>query len=183
MKKWIACAVLVATPAVADTYTIDRDHTYPGFEFSHMGISVWSGKFTRTSGKLTLDRAAHSGSVNILVNTDSISFGNSKMDAAAITEDWFNIQWHPTMVYTGDLKFEGDVPVAVDGKLTLLGNTRPLTLKINSFKCITHPIFRREVCGAVAEGELNRADYGMKLYSDGELGKVRLRITVEALKD
>ena len=73
--------------------------------------------------------------------------------------------------------------MAVEGKLTLLGNTRPLTLKINSFKCITHPIFRREVCGAVAEGELNRADYGMKLYSDGELGKVRLHITAEALKD
>jgi polyisoprenoid-binding protein YceI len=183
MKKWIACIALATTPALADTYTLDKDHTYPSFEFSHMGISVWRGKFTKTSGKLTLDRAAHTGSINVVVNTDSISFGNAKMDTAAVTADWFNVEWHPTMNFQGSLRFEGDVPVAVEGTLNMLGTTRPLILKINQFKCIPHPIFRREVCGAVAEGELNRADYGMKLYSDGEAGKVRLHITAEALKD
>ena len=187
MKHWIV-AVLAATAsasalAAADTYTIDKDHTYPSFEFSHMGISVWRGKFTRTSGKVALDRAARAGSVNILVNTGSIDFGHKAMDEFAIGADWLNVEWHPTMSYQGALRFEGDTPVAVDGRLTLLGNTRALNLKINSFKCIEHPMLKREVCGADAEGELNRADFGMKLYSEGEAGKIRLRIQVEALKD
>jgi polyisoprenoid-binding protein YceI len=53
-------------------------------------------------------------------------------------------------------------------------------LRINSFKCITHPFFRREVCGADAEGEFNRADFGMKQYSEGAL--IRLRIQVEGMR-
>ena len=187
MKHWIV-AVLAATASAsasgaADTYTIDKDHTYPSFEFSHMGISVWRGKFGKTSGRVTLDRAARTGSVNILVNTASIDFGHKAMNEAAIGADWFNIEWHPTMSYQGALRFEGDAPVAVEGRLTLLGTTRAMNLKINSFKCIEHPMFKREVCGADAEGELNRADFGMKLYSDGGMGKIHLRIQVEALKD
>jgi polyisoprenoid-binding protein YceI len=58
-----------------------------------------------------------------------------------------------------------------------------VTLKINSFKCIDHPFYKKEACGADAEGVLNRADFGMTKYSEGEAGKVYLRIQVEALKD
>ena len=187
MRSRIALAIVAALAsapaAAADTYTIDKDHTFPSFEFSHMGISVWRGKFTRTSGTVTMDRAARTGSVQILVNTQSVDFGHKAMNEFAITEDWLNTQWHPTMSYQGTLRFEGDTPAAVDGRLTLLGVSRPLTLKINSFKCIPHPMFKKEVCGADAEGELNRADYGMKQYAEGELGRIRLRIQVEALKD
>jgi len=87
------------------------------------------------------------------------------------------------MTYSGTLEFQGDTPVSVDGKLTLLGVTRPLKLRINGFKCIRHPLFRKEVCGADVEGVLNRADFGMTQYSDGEAGRVQLRIQVEAFKE
>jgi polyisoprenoid-binding protein YceI len=86
------------------------------------------------------------------------------------------------MTYQGTIVFKGDTPDSVDGQLTLLGVTRPLKLKINHFKCIEHPMFKREVCGADAEGDMNRADWGMKLYSEGEAGKLHLRIQVEANK-
>ena len=55
-----------------------------------------------------------------------------------------------------------------------------MRLTILAFKCITHPLFRREVCGADAEGEFDRADFGMKQYSEGR--KMRLRIQVEAIR-
>jgi polyisoprenoid-binding protein YceI len=186
MKNWIACAAIAAAslPAAgADTYTIDKDHTYPSFEFAHMGISVWRGRFNRTSGTVSLDRAARTGSVNILVNTESIDFGNAKMNEAAITDGWLNTGQYPTMTYQGTIKFEGDKPASIDGRLSLLGVSKPLTLRINQFKCIPHPIFRREVCGADVEGELNRADWGMTMFSEGEAGRLRLRISVEGLKD
>jgi len=186
MKRWISsCLVAAAIPAtaLADSYTLDKDHTQPSFEFSHMGISVWRGKFTQTSGKLEMDRAARKGEVNVLVNTRSIDFGHRMMNEFAMTADWLNVEWAPTMTYNGKLRFEGDNLVAVDGNLNLLGVTRPLVLKVNSFKCIPHPIFKREVCGADAEGEFNRADFGMKQYAEGEAGRIKLRIQVEALKD
>jgi polyisoprenoid-binding protein YceI len=185
-KHWMLAALIagISAPvlAMAENYTVDPDHTYPSLEFSHMGISVWRGKFNKTTGKITLDRAARTGSADIQVDVASIDFGLDRMNEHALSADWLNVGKFPTMTYQGTIKFEGDMPVSVDGQLTLLGVTRPLKLKINSFNCIAHPLFKKKVCGADAEGDLNRADFGMTKYSEGEAGKVHLRIQVEALK-
>jgi polyisoprenoid-binding protein YceI len=187
VSKWITSLLIafvsVSTTAAADTYTIDPNHTYPSLEFAHMGLSIWRGKFNRTSGKVTLDRVAHKGHVEIQVDTASIDFGLDSMYEHARGADWLDFEKYPSMTFTGAVGFEGDVPASVDGQLTLRGVTRPLRLKINSFNCIDHPYYKKEVCGADAEGELNRADFGMTQYAEGEAGKVRLRIQVEAMKD
>ncbi len=187
MARWIrdALGVCACIPALAaaDNYTVDPNHTYPSLEFSHMGLSVWRGKFDRSSGKVTLDRAAKTGSAAIEVDMSSIDFGHPKMNAAAMSSDWLNVAKYPTMNYTGTLQFQADTPVAVDGQLTLLGVTRPLQLRINSFKCMPHPMLKREVCGADAEGDLNRADFGLTQYSENGAGNIHLRIQVEAIKD
>jgi polyisoprenoid-binding protein YceI len=59
----------------------------------------------------------------------------------------------------------------------------PVKLMITLFNCIDHPFYKTEVCGADAEGELNRADFGMTQHAEGEAGRVRLRIQVEAIKE
>jgi polyisoprenoid-binding protein YceI len=148
-----------------------------------MGISVWRGKFNKSAGKVTLDRPAATGTVDIRVDTMSIDFGHMGMNTFAVGEDWLAVDKYPTMSYKGTIRFTGDKPTSVEGKLTLRDVSRSLTLRINKFECIPHPLFRKEVCGADAEGDLNRADYGMTLYSDGDNAKIRLRIQVEALKD
>jgi polyisoprenoid-binding protein YceI len=187
VSKWITSLVIgfvsVGTVAAADNYTVDPNHTYPSLEFSHMGLSIWRGKFNRTSGKVTLDRVARTGRVEIQVDTASIDFGLDSMYEHASGADWLDVGKYPTMTFTGAVRFEGDVPASADGQLTLRGVTRPLKLKINSFNCIDHPFYKKEVCGADAEGELNRADFGMTKYAEGEAGKVRLRIQVEAIKE
>ena len=178
------CAALGIGTATAATeqFNIDPDHTYPSLEMSHMGVSIWRGKFNKTSGKVSLDRAAKTGSAEIVIDASSIDFGHDKMKEFALTEDWLNVKQFPTLNYKGTLRFTGDTPTAMEGQLTLLGVTRPLRLKLNSFKCIVHPYFKKEVCGADAEADLNRADFGMSKYSEGEAGKIHLRIQVEAIK-
>ncbi len=187
VKKWILSVAIASASAsvvaAADNFTIEPNHTYPSLEFSHMDISIWRGKFNKTSGKVTLDRAAKTGTTEIQVDTTSIDFGHGKMNEFAVGPDWLNVEKFPTMTYKGTLKFKDDKPVSVDGKLTLLGVTKPVNLKINSFKCIDHPYYKKEVCGADAEGDFNRADFGMTKYSEGEAGKIHLRIQVEAIKD
>lgn len=69
MKKqlMITAAALAASlsfPAFADvaTYKLDSSHTYPSFEADHFGgLSVWRGKFDKSQGAVTLDRAAKTG--------------------------------------------------------------------------------------------------------------------------
>ena len=65
-------------------------HTYPRLEFSHMGISTWKGQFNKTSGSITLDRAARTGSAEIRVDTSSIDFGLPAMKDFAIGADWLD---------------------------------------------------------------------------------------------
>ena len=106
-------------PAIAapDNYTIDPTHTYPSLEFSHMGLSVWRGKFNKNSGKIVLDRAAKSGTVEVTIDVSSINFGLAAMDEKARSDDFFDTVKFPTATYKGKLKFVGDAPKAVDGQI------------------------------------------------------------------
>ncbi|MFC7517792.1 YceI family protein [Herbaspirillum sp. GCM10030257] len=183
--KHLAAALFAisATSAFAQTYTIEPNHTYPSFEADHMGISLWRGKFTKTSGTVTLDRTSKSGSVDIKIDADSLDFGHAKMNEHAKGKDMFNVAQYPTIVYKGkSIKFNGDTPVAVEGDMTMLGVTKPVTLNINKFKCIPHPMLKREVCGADATAQFNRTDFGLSYGTPMFSPEVKLAIQVEALK-
>tara|TARA_R110001599_G_scaffold353676_1_gene595072 strand:- start:101833 stop:102420 length:588 start_codon:yes stop_codon:yes gene_type:complete len=183
----LLCLLAAATSsafAESATYNIDPSHTYPSFEADHFGTSFWRGKFNKSSGTVVLDRAAHTGSVNITVDTTSVDFGLDKMNEHARGKDLFNVEKYPTATFKStSIKFDGNKPVAVEGEFTLLGVTKPLTLTLNTFKCIQHPMLKREVCGADASAQFNRDDYGMTYgMSYGFSPVVKLAIQVEAIK-
>ena len=166
------------------TYELDPTHTFPSIEFAHMDISVWRGKFDRSRGRVVLDRDARSGKVEVEVDTASINFGLDVMDETARSEAWFDVERYPTATYSGTMRFDGDAPVAVDGQFMFRGKTLPLSLRFNSFKCIEHPYYKKEVCGADAHGELNWGVYGMQYseFGQGDAGRVTLRVQVEGLR-
>lgn len=175
----IACA----TPT---TYRIDPDHTYPSFEADHMGgLSTWRGKFNHSSGVVTLDRKHDSGTVDVTVDMRSADFGQDALNKMAQGKQLFESDKYPVATYTGMLAgFEHGAPTRVIGKLTLHGVTRPLTLTIDSFKCMPHPMLKREVCGADALATFRRDDYGMSAGKDyGFRMDVALRIQIEAIAE
>ena len=163
------------------TYVLDPLHTYPSIEFPHFGISVWRGKFDKTSGTVVIDRAAKTGSVDITVQADSIDFGLDALDDKAKSDDFFDVAKYPTVTYKGKVQFVGDEPKSIVGNITVHGVTKPLTLDILSSKCIEHPFYKKEVCGADAQGTLNWAEFGMKMssFGAGDAGRTLLRIQVE----
>ena len=187
--RWFVPLLLaMAGTAVAApvTYTIDPDHTYPSFEADHFGgLSTWRGKFNRTRGTVTLDKAAGTGSVDIAVDMDSVDFGLDAMNEQAKKDTLFDVARYPTATYKGKLAgFVDGKPTRVDGELTLHGVTRPLALQIRSFKCVPDPDprFKRERCGADALATFKRDDFGMDSGKDyGFLMDVTLRIQVEAV--
>jgi polyisoprenoid-binding protein YceI len=181
----IAALLLAATmPSWATTYEIEPTHTYPSFEADHMGgLSVWRGKFNKSSGQITLDKKAKTGTVDIVVGIDSIDFGMDLMNSKAKSAELFDAGKFPTATYKGKLSaFKKGAPTQVQGELTLKGITKPVTLNILSFKCMTHPMLNREVCGADALASFKRDDFGMPMGKEwGFDMKVTLRIQVEAV--
>jgi polyisoprenoid-binding protein YceI len=159
----LASSLSLGAFAAADTYQLDPTHTYPSFEADHFGgLSVWRGKFAKSSGTVMLDRTAKTGTVEVTVDPASVQTGNGKLDEHLQGSDFFDVAKFPSATYKGtDIKFDGDKPVEVVGSLTMHGVTKPLNLKIESFKCMPHPMLKREVCGVEASGHFSRADYGM----------------------
>jgi polyisoprenoid-binding protein YceI len=96
----------------------------------------------------------------------------------------FDVAKFPTASYkAGAIKFNGDQPAEVDGELTLHGVTKPVKLTIKQFKCIQHPVMKREVCGADAAAVFNRSDFGISYGTQmGFNPEVKLAIQVEAVK-
>jgi polyisoprenoid-binding protein YceI len=145
------------------TYQLDPNHTSPSFEADHFGgVSIWRGKFTKSSGTVTLDREAKTGTLNATIDMTSVDIGNAKLDEELKSPQFFDTAKFPTATYKGTaVKFNGDTPVEVTGELTLHGVTKPVTLKIESFKCFTHPMLKKEVCGTESTATFDRADFGI----------------------
>ncbi|HEX8782348.1 MAG TPA: YceI family protein [Steroidobacteraceae bacterium] len=182
-----AVLALVAGAALAQpvTYQVDPSHTYPSFEADHFGgMSTWRGKFTKTSGTIVLDREKGTGTVDITVDPASIDFGNPKLDEHVKSPEMLDVTKFPTATFKGKLTaFKDGAPTQVVGEFTLHGVTRPLTLTVNSFKCMTYPMDKKEHCGADLSGTINRADYGVS-YGDkyGFKMDTKLAIQVEGVR-
>ena len=170
--------------AELETFDIDPTHTYPTFEADHMGgLSLWRGKINSSTGVIKFDREAQSGSVDVVMDMTTIDFGLDDMNEHAMSDDMFDVENYPTARYVGDLVFENGEPSKVSGKLTLHGVTKPVSLKINSFKCMFHPMKLKKACGADAEGNLKRDDFGVDYAKAfGFNMDVKLRISVEGFK-
>jgi polyisoprenoid-binding protein YceI len=183
----LACSLFLAGAASAApiVYMVDKDHTHPSFEVDHFGgLSVWRGNFKTTTGTVKLDAAAGTGTVDVTIDTASIDFAHDKLNEHVSSPEILDVAKYPTATYVGTLGgFVNGAPTTVTGSLTLHGVTKPVALKIDSFKCIQHPMLKKEVCGADALGSFNRADFGVNYgQAYGFKQDVALRIQVEAVK-
>ena len=181
-----ALTALLALPVLAATeeYTIDKAHTSPGFEVLHLGISTQRGRFEKTTGKIVLDREAGQGSIDIVIDTTSVSTGATLLDGVLRGDDFFNVERFPTIAFhSKSMEFEGGVPKRALGDLTLLGITKPVTLAIERFGCTRLPFFVRTTCGADVSTRLSRTAFGMSRYLTYISDEVKIVIQIEAVKN
>lgn len=192
----LAAAVLIAALPVAasaapESYTLDPYHTYAHFEVSHFGFSNLRGRFDKTSGKFTLDKAAKAGTLDLAVETASISTGDNEKggrprarDEHLRSADFFNVAEFPRMTYKAtSVKFSGDNPASIEGSLTLLGVTKPVSLHVDNWKCGPNPFTKKEMCGGNASGAIKRSDFGMKYALPAVGDELKLWMEFEGQKD
>ena len=182
----IAVAAGLAIPAFAapETYVIDNSHTMPRFEYSHFGYSTQTSRFDKTTGKITIDRAAKTGSVDVTIDVKSVNTGNDTFNGHLIGEDFFDAAKFPNITFKSTaFKFDGDKPVAIDGNLTIKGVTKPVTLAVSSFICMPHPIAKKDACGANATTKIKRSDFNNGKYAPYVSDEVTLIIPVESMKE
>ena len=181
----LALAITAGRAAAQETYTIDPVHSQPIFEARHMGFSQQRGSFGKSTGKITLDRAAKKGTVEVVIDTTSIRTYDPRLDEQMKSENFFNVAKYPTLTFKGNnVVFDGDRVVQVDGDLTMLGVTKPVTLKVANFVCGEHPSNKRPMCGAEATATIMRSDWGMKYALPKSVSdEIKLIIPIEAYRE
>jgi polyisoprenoid-binding protein YceI len=178
-----ACLVSSAALAAPETYRLDNNHTFPRFSYSHFGYSTQLSRFDKTTGTIVIDRVGKTGAVHVTIDTTSIDTGSPLFNEHIQGPGFLDTAKFPTATFESSrMAFHGDTPVSVIGRLTLKGITRPVTLKITSFKCLPNPIVKKDACGADATATLKRTEFDMGKYAPAVGDEVTLSIAVEALK-
>lgn len=187
MRKLTLALAAVALPVsavMADNYTIDPPHTYPYFTVSHVGLSTMHGRFNKTSGKLSLDIAKKTGSVDIVIDAGSIDTSFAKRDEHLRSPDFFNAGEFPQITFKSTkVTFSGDTVTSVDGNLTIMKTTKPVTLTVSAMKCDVNPFGKKFTCGFDASTKIKRSDFGINYGLPAIGDDVGITLEMEAVKD
>ncbi len=192
MRKLIVLtSILTLLPlsahSAAESFTIDPSHTYPHFKINHLGFSTMQGRFNETSGKLTIDMTNKTGSVDITIQAASIDTAHKKRDKHLRSPDFLNTAEFPEITYKSTtVMIHDDKSVHIDGNLTIMGTTKPVSLHVDAMNCGIHPFDPKKqkyVCGFDAMTTIKRSDFGITYGLPGIGDEMELFIEVEAVRD
>lgn len=167
-----------AIEAPAGRYTVDGNHAYMGFEVTHLGLAGYHARFEKYDISVDIDPENIGGaSVKVSIDPKSVSTGypgdykathadspfQSWDEALAMSDKFFNAGKHPTIEFVSTrVEQTGDKTLNVVGDLTLLGQTKPVTLKVTLGGVLEkHPFANVPAIGLSARGTFKRSDFGM----------------------
>jgi len=187
LTQLAAAVVLAAASASAlaapETYQVDGSHTFPRFSYSHFGLSTQASQFNNTTGTVTLDQEAKTGAVDIVIDTRSVDTGFATFNEHIQAEDFLDTAKYPTATFKStNVVFEGDKPKTIEGDLTIKGVTKPVTLKVNHFTTMTHPMLKKDAIGANASTVIKRSEFNAGKYAPNVGDEVTITIAIEAIK-
>jgi polyisoprenoid-binding protein YceI len=170
--------------AAEERFAINPANTVPSFEVGHMGFATQRGHFDRTRGMVVMDPQKRIGTVDISIDANSINTGIRQLDDVLREMDFLNVGRHPALSFRStQMKFNGDRLVAVDGVFSMLGVSRPISLKVTHYQCGIDPASAKYLCEVDAEASFKRSDYGMSKLIPMVSDEVKLRIKVNAARD
>jgi len=179
----IAITGLTIAPAFADTYDFDKEHTYITFYVSHVGFSHMLGLMTSYDGSFTFDEAhPEKSKVSVTLKPAGIRTTSELLDHVLQGESFFNSDRFPDIRFesTG-IAVKGDKSGDINGNLTMLGVTKPLTLHVHFNRAGYHPLTQMYIAGFSADTELKRSDFGMDYLIPMVGDDVRIAIETEGI--
>jgi polyisoprenoid-binding protein YceI len=179
-----------AAAAVAEprTFLIDEDHLSIAFLVDHIGYQRQIGQFLDASGSFVYDPGANALSAGeVTIAADSVFTNHDRRDRHLRNDDFLDASAHPEIRYviTGHQALEG-ARHRVDGELTLLGQTRPVSLDVTLNKAADYPFGHGDfTLGLSARTTIRRSDWGMDYGLEGGLvgDEVELWFEFEAVAD
>lgn len=163
--------ISVSVMAQTSTWDIDKAHSKIGFSVSHMVISDVTGKFNKFDGSVTTQGDDFTkGNIDITIDVASIDTDNDKRDAHLRSDDFFNAEKYPKIVFKGkSMKKVGKNQYKLTGDFTMRDVTKPVTLDVVHNGTIKDP-YGNSRAGFKITGKVNRFDYNLKWNNMLETG-------------
>lgn len=164
--------------APAGNYELDPYHTSLSFSVTHLGVSNYVMRFTDYDASLDLDpENPAASSVSVEIDPTSITtdfdgdYKGSHPDSPyesweqdlARSPNFLNAGKYPSITFQStDISRGDDGKLSITGDLTLLGQTRPVTLEASLVDAVPqHPMLGVAALGFSATGTFQRSDFGM----------------------
>jgi polyisoprenoid-binding protein YceI len=156
-----AVALLVATPALAETWVVDKAHSDATFQVRHM-MSRVRGSFTDFTGTITADPTRpEAASVEFTVKAASIDTANDNRDKHLRSADFFEAEKFPEITFKSSrVRATAKDQYEVTGTLTMRGVSKEVTIPV-SFLGFGKDPYGNEKAGFAIDFILNRKDYGI----------------------
>ena len=174
----------------APQYIIDPLETHSRFEALFLGLMTVRGKFSRTTGNLIHDPARTDAQSRtndaITAVIDATTLYTNVVNAHAANKvlrgpDFFDVEKFPVIEFKSSrFVWESERLTSIDGLLTLLGKTRPVTLAVYKSGCAPANAIKRAHCTADAVLNIKRSDFGMKAWSASVSDDVKIIIELVA---
>lgn len=186
----VALSLTLLSPgarAEARNYVIDPDHFSIGFKVRHIGYASILGLFLKARGSFVYDEArGRLESGQVVVAADSAFSNHAARDRHIHESDFLNAREYPDITFQATRYTPtGSSSGKLDGMLTLLGTTRPVTLEVTLNKAASYPFAHRQhTLGVSAGTTIRRSEWGMRYGVDGGLvgDEVRLDFEFEAIR-
>lgn len=189
--KACACLFFAVAGAIdaarADVWVLDKNTTTVLFFYDNLGITRQSGRFKDIEGRLEFSPTEpERGSVDITIKSSAISTGVNELDRLLRSSDFLDSSRHPLIRFRSvGVKPSGDKTGELDGELTFMGVTWPVTLDVRWNFSGEHPLAAinpayagKWVSGFSARTTIERSRWGLRraipLISD------RIDIAIEA---
>lgn len=176
----LTAALSASALAAPVTYVPDPNHTFVRFSYNHLGFTTQLSRFDKTTGTVSLDPAAKSASIDLVIDTKSVDTGSELFNGHIQGADFLDTADFPTATFKStSIRFDGDAPVSIDGVLTVKGVSKPVTLTVTSFKHAPN-MQKKDQIGANATTTLKRSDFKMDKYVPLVSDEVTVTVAIEA---
>lgn len=188
---WLAITNIGYTANIKDVpsgeYSLDLSHASIVWKVSHFGMSNYVARFNDFDMTLNLDTDNYNkSSVTATINTASLDTDYPFVEKKDFNkkliegEDWFNGSAFPDIKFASTKLTPIDSKHAtLDGNLTFLGISKPVSLKITFNNAMeNHPFANVPAIGFSATTKIIRSEWGFEKYL-GNIGD-EVSIDIEA---
>lgn len=167
-----------------EIYKADPDHTFVSISYNHRNYSIQTSRFDRVTGYISLNDAGTGGTIDMTIDTKSISTGSAIFNQRIQEGDLFATEQFPLATFKSDnILFGNDGISSIQGELSIKGVTKPIIIEVNYFSCGPNLLTLQYTCGANATAKLKRSDFNMGKYVPLIGDEITIQVAIEAFRE